>query len=198
MFYLEHHYRSASLALAIVLLFTAHLITSCSRRGVPGSDEEPTASPPSQRMEDFKVVESRMGLKQWELRAISAEAYDDRGEIVAEGIVVDYYDGGKVSSTMRADRGRLDQRSHDLEASSHVVIVSVEDGTRLETEALWWDNSKEVIHTDRPVVMTTKEDDRIEGTGMEALPNMKIITVENVRGVIKNVSRVEKRLNIDG
>jgi LPS export ABC transporter protein LptC len=149
-------------------------------------------------MEDFRVIESRGGMRQWELRAVSAEAYDDRGEILAEGIVVEYYDGGKASSRMWADKGRLDQRSHNLEATSHVVVLSLEDGTKLETEALWWDNSKEVIHTDRPVVMTTKEDDRIEGAGMEALPNMKMITVENVRGVIKNVSRVEKRLNIDG
>ena len=151
--------------------------------------------PPSQPLEGFILVESRDGMKRWELKAVDAKVYDDQGEILAKGIVIEFYENGVVSSRMWAERGRIDQRSHNLEASSNVVIVSVEDGTRLETQILWWDNSKESIRTDRRVVMTTKENDRIEGTGMEALPNMKIIKVENVHGIIRNVVHVGKELN---
>ena len=194
----KYHSKLASFVLAVICLSTAYLAASCSQEGVSGSEGgERGILPPSQRMEDFTLVESRGGVKKWELKAVSAEAYDEQGEILAQDVVVDFYDGGVVSSRMWADKGRLDQSSRNLEASSNVVMMSIEDGTKLETELLWWDSAKETVRTDRPVIMTTKENDRIEGAGMEALPNMKIIKVENVHGIIRNVDRVEKELSND-
>ena len=196
MFHFGLRGKLSSLAV-VILLSTICLTASCTRREVPTLEGRRGPDPPSQRIEDFTLVERRGGAKKWELKAVSAEAYDDRGEILAQEIVVDYYEGGTISSRMWADRGRIDQRNHNLEASSNVVIVSLEDGTRLETETLWWDSSEETLSTERPVVMTTKENDRIEGTGLKALPNLKMITVEKVHGIIKNVARVEEELNVN-
>ena len=67
-----------------------------------------------------------------------------------------------------------------MDARDNVVVINVE-GDTLYTEHLIWDGEKEIIFTDDPVEIRTK-DDIIFGDGLEANQSFTKYTIKNPRG----------------
>jgi LPS export ABC transporter protein LptC len=86
----------------------------------------------------------------WEARARQARVFDAEQRALAEDVELIYYADGKAVSTGYADRARMDLKRYDVEAEGH-VRVQADNGTRLYTSRLRWDNAAQRVFGDARV-----------------------------------------------
>jgi len=68
---------------------------------------------------------------------------------------VDFLDEHGVHSSVLTSRtGKVDENTNNLEAIGNVVVVS-DSGVVVETEKLFWDNRRQLIHSDEFVKITS-------------------------------------------
>jgi LPS export ABC transporter protein LptC len=84
---------------------------------------------------------------------------------------------------VRADYGKLYERRTRALAKGNVIVTS-EDGKRLETETLYWDREKDLLYTHDFVKITTPKE-IIEGYGMEANTSFSWYKIYRLRGVFE-------------
>jgi len=101
--------------------------------------------------------------------------------LLSEGIQVRFFnEKGEHTSTLTAKEGKVDDRSNDLEASGDVKVVSTES-TILETSHLFWDNAKQLVHTQEYVKITSPRE-KIQGRGLEADQHLQNYRIFHVTG----------------
>ncbi len=84
-----------------------------------------------------------------------------------EGLNVTFYDNlGQQSSTLTADFGIREGRKKEIKVIGNVIFRNV-DGEQLETEELIWDEVRQVVFTQKFVLVTTPEE-KVWGMGFEA------------------------------
>ena len=105
------------------------------------------------------------------------ENIDDPYSEFRSGIKVDFYEGlDKPVGFVTAKYGRFTEKKKLWELKDSVVVVN-ESNDKLETEQLFWDQTKDIIYTDR-FVKITNEDQIVMGSGFESdtkLTRRKII-----------------------
>ena len=99
-----------------------------------------------------------------------------------EGIVVDFFDeNGQHTSKLTSIKGKLDEKTNNVEAYDSVDVVS-DSGITLITDKLWWDNAIEKIVTDQFVTITTVENDTLYGVGFESDQTLSNWMIKEPRG----------------
>lgn len=94
---------------------------------------------------------------------------DPRDEF-PEGVKVTFYDrSGHESSSLIADFGVRQGRKKEVKVIGNVLFKNVE-GDQLETEELIWDEARQMVYTQKFVLVTT-QDEKIWGMGFEANQN---------------------------
>ena len=152
-----------------------------SSGGSSGSGEP--AVFPEQQFYDYTLVESHDGVKQWLLESDIMQKFpgDERMHLVA--VDMTFYRGGIYHSTLIADSGR----AHTKSKAIHVwgsVVVTTNDGRKLETEELFYDNERDIIYND-VFDRLTREYDVVTGIGMEAKPDLTDFTLkQRVQGEV--------------
>ena len=146
------------------------LVLGCSAK--PASTPGPAdARPPDQEARDFTLTESLEGRKNWTLWASYAAMYNDKSLVDAKTVRIEFFDKeGKKFSTLKAEQGRVHQRTNDLEARGNVVVTT-ESGIRMETDSLRWQNRAGKIVSDGFVKVTRKYD-VVTGYGFESDPSL--------------------------
>lgn len=95
-----------------------------------------------------------------------------------EGIYIEFYDvNGKISSTLKADKGYFDKKEKLYTGIGDVEVNSYEKDEKLNTEELHWKQDKEEIYTDKFVRIETA-DEILLGEGLTAsqdFSNYKIL-----------------------
>ena len=87
--------------------------------------------------------------------------------LVTGGFSLSLYDSaGTTSAVLQASKGDFWEDNAHLTARENVVLTN-QQGDRLETDLLYWSSDSDRIHTPRPVRVLT-QDGVIEGTGLEA------------------------------
>ncbi|MCF7824615.1 MAG: LPS export ABC transporter periplasmic protein LptC [Candidatus Marinimicrobia bacterium] len=166
-----------------ILLFFSILI-ACEPVG-NSMDGEKTSTDrlPSQESWNTMIRINSVGKENVQARAAYSAHYDDPREILFIGDVqLDFFnEEGKHSSTMSADTGRIDDKRHLFTATGSVFVVS-DSGMTLATSILYWNESKEAIFTDQPIVLTT-ESDTLFGIGFESNSNLTNWTITQPTGV---------------
>lgn len=100
-----------------------------------------------------------------------------------EGIHVQFLNSlGVVTTDMKANEAVKYEKEQRTEAFGNVVVVNSK-GERLNTEKLYWDETKELISTDEFVKITT-ESQVIMGEGFEADQQFTWYEVKNINGII--------------
>jgi LPS export ABC transporter protein LptC len=101
--------------------------------------------------------------------------------LLEEGIKVDFFDEEEQhTSVLTAERGRVNDITHDLEAFGDVVVVS-DSGTTLKTEELYWNDARQLIYT-QAFVEIISPDEQIQGHGLESDPTLKNYRIFRVTG----------------
>jgi len=176
--------RARRLAAGIGLALGLALV-GCQRTDRNGAPPAPIGdkNQPSQEIGQFTLRETDAeGRLTWVLQAATAEVFEERDEVEAQTIHIDFYgEDGQVTSVLTADRGVVVRRSNDMRALGHVVVRNAA-GDELLTEELAYDAPREKITTEAFVTLIRGRD-VLTGYGLEADPDLAAGTFEIQRDV---------------
>jgi len=156
-----------------VLLSAA--VSGCGRREESNA-VPPSGSMPDQQVERFSLTETVGGKKSWTLYADRADVYSSEGYSDIFGVKIDFYgEDGRVKSVLTAERGRVLEKTKDLEAFGD-VRVETSEGVTLEADSLRWDNRASRITSDS-YVRLTRGNELLTGYGFDSDPSLSDIRV---------------------
>lgn len=120
---------------------------------------------------DLTVREVRLqeesGRVRWRLRADQASVFEGTGRTTLRNVELRVEEPGRTW-TLVAEEGEMQERGREdreVEARKNVVLTS-DDGLRLETSVLRWQQRARRIWTDAPVRIT-REGSVVEGRGLD-------------------------------
>jgi LPS export ABC transporter protein LptC len=122
----------------------------------------------------------------WRLRAEQALMFEQEGRTSLRRLSVRVYQKDRAW-TVVGDEGDIDHRTKNVEVRKNVVITS-DDGLRLETSVIRWDAQGGRLWTDAPVTFQ-RDGSVVHGTAMEMTTEDEATTVEGrVRAVFQKRS----------
>lgn len=149
----------------------------------------------------FEYLYTENGLKRAYLKAPLYREFFEKGNEqitwaeLKKGFILFFYDslGTKMTSSVRADYGKLYDKRNKAYAKGNVVVTS-SDGKKLETETLHWNRKKDRLYTDDFVKITTPKE-IIEGYGMEANTSFSWYKIYKIRGIfeVENENQISAR-----
>ena len=101
--------------------------------------------------------------------------FEQEGRTSLRHLTVHVFQKGR-SWTIVGEEGDIDQRSKNVEVRRNVVITS-DDGLRLDTSVIRWDAERGRLWTDAPVTFQ-RDGSIVRGTGMEMITKDEATTVE--------------------
>jgi LPS export ABC transporter protein LptC len=131
----------------------------------------------------FTLDSYAAGLISTALKAPRAEIFEKSELIELSTPAVKFFEGGKLSSTLNAGRGRVHADTHDVWAWNTVVIEST-DNVKLTSDWLHYSSAIDRIVSTAPVVIV-REGTVIHGRGWEASPHLDDIVVHQQKVEIK-------------
>ena len=165
--------RNLIIVLAIVLIgWYLRNVFFESEEDIPGNTPQSNNSQEqlTEKVKSFSISGfSDSGKKTWEMEGRSANILDDKIDLT--DITANSF-GDDVKVNLKADEGVFTRKNNDIELKKNVVIVT-DEGTRLTTELLNWDAKKELVYTDKSLLIE-REDMDITGTGASAKPDLRL------------------------
>ncbi len=141
---------------------------------------------PLEVQEDLVLTYSDSTYKRLELHAALAENYpqiEDPQRRFPKGIDVKFFDSfGRENTRLKANKATQFVNQNLWHAKGDVVVVN-KKGEQLNTEELYWDQSKEIIYSDVQVKITTDKE-IIWGEGFESDQNFNNYTITKITGQI--------------
>jgi LPS export ABC transporter protein LptC len=114
-----------------------------------------------------------------------ARKYATRLETLLDsGVYVEFYnrDGG-INVTLLADSARIDDRNGDMTAYGSVHVQSTANRTIVDTDRLYYDNRKRLLHSDTWVKIVDSARGRaLQGVGFESDEGLRNYKIFNVSG----------------
>lgn len=153
------------------------LLAACGEKAKPAVSAIAPDQLPTQESWKSTVTFSDSGRVRAILNAGHIRMFEEAEETLLDSnLVVDFFDRAeKHTSTLTAKRGRVDDRTRNLEAFDNVVFRS-DSGTVVETEYIFWDNALRRVRGDRFVTITSPTE-RLQGYGFEADQDLRNYTV---------------------
>lgn len=171
-------------------------IAGCGSPSMTPGNATATADMPDQEAWNTTVYLVQDSLQQAIVHAGRRRRYvAGKQAIIDEGLHAEFFDEtGKLSSTLDAREGIIDEVSHNMLVTGQVVVTSVEHGT-LKTDSLRWIESERRIVTDAAVrIMTAR--DTITGEGFEGETSLKRWKIlRNVKGLFDRESDLSERFD---
>lgn len=81
------------------------------------------------------VTETKDGEKHWELYAESGNYSDVDNVVLLEGIIGNLYEENKVKASFKANRGKYNSDSKEIELNDDIIMV-YEDGTNIKAQTI--------------------------------------------------------------
>ncbi len=132
---------------------------------------------PDQILTSFEITETSTGRKQWKMKADTAYVFESKDMIETRAMVITFFDeNGDVKSILHAERGRINRKTEDMDAIGNVVLTS-KDGTKLETQSLFWNSQTRQIVT-QDSVKIIRENDELSGWGFSGDPDLGTFKIE--------------------
>lgn len=177
----------------IFLIVTLSSFLSCSiTQDEPSSPKSNGEVLPDQESWQSTIVITRDGRRMAEIWAGHIASYNEKKETtLKDSIHIDFYNQeGQHNSVLTADEGVVYNQINNMIAIGNVIVVS-DSGIVLETEELKWDNKRQKIISDVPVIFTTKTE-RLTGDSFISDPDLKNYEIKNARGYTQRVIPLEK------
>ena len=171
-------------ALAVLSIGTA-LLSSCEKKKEVISDLQ-IKDLPALSARDYQTMYSDSGKVTLVMRSPLINRFTgepDPHTEFPEGLSVQFYDKKSVpQASITSHYARYSDKDEVWELRDSVVAVN-ENGDILETELLYWSQTKESVWSDRFVKITGK-DQIIMGTGFESDPRLTKWKIKNVSATI--------------
>lgn len=148
-------------------------LAACQRDGAqpPVATTVSPADTADQTLYHVRTLLTDAGLMRAELLADTAYAFDEATRFEMRGVKTTFFTKvGARDAILTSRQGTYNTRLGNMQARGDVVVVS-EDGRRLTTPELRYDQSKNEIASDSAFVATEPQR-RLEGIGFRSDPNM--------------------------
>ena len=171
--------------LTFILPILSIFLSGCENKNekIPKSD---FLSLPTLSVREFETIYSDSGKTELKLTSPLMEQFDNAGQPYYEfrlGIHVDVYDGKKSpTGSVTSKYAKYTRADNVWELKDSVVVIN-ENSDRLETEVLFWDQTKDLIYSDR-FVRFTNENQIVMGTGFESDPHLRKRKIKKVSATI--------------
>ena len=139
------------LAVVVVFVVAVTVVLVVRSRSVSVDALGPSPSAADLQIKEVDLEEETRGIR-WRLKAEQALMYDKAGQTQLRKLVANIYQAER-SWTIVGEEGELDRSTNNVEVRRSVVVTS-NDGLRLETEVLRWEAAAKRLWTDAPVVIT--------------------------------------------
>jgi LPS export ABC transporter protein LptC len=163
------------LAAILVVALLVLRVASIARSAEP---DRAGAASPNISLQQVHMIETRDGLKLWEIRADQVEVNEREGFTVLTRIIrpiqIAFY-SSQGQATCVADRATLDLTTKDVRLEGGVVARS-EQGMELKTEQLRWIAASRRLQTDQAVTIT-RGSLVSRGRGMEAETDLERVRI---------------------
>ncbi len=173
----------------LAVAFLMAISVACTdKRRPPVATHSPLADSADQVMYGAKFKLTDGGLSRALLHADTAYFFDDNTRIELENVNTTFFTAtGAKDAVLTSQRGTYNSRTSNMIARKNVVVVS-EDGRRLTTPELSYNQQRNEISSDSAFVMT-EPNRRLEGIGFRSDPNMNNIRIlKGASGFTKGVS----------
>jgi LPS export ABC transporter protein LptC len=166
----------------------AALACGSDKKQPPVATRSPLADSADQVMYGARFNLTDEGVSRARLVSDTAYFFDDNTRIELEKVNIVFFTvTGQKDAVLTSRRGTFNNRTNNMIARQNVVVVS-EDGRRLTSEELKYNQQTNQISSDSAFVMT-EPDRRLEGIGFRSDPNMRNIQIlKGVSGIAKGVS----------
>ena len=132
-----------------------------------------------QVMFGIRMILTDQGVRNAELEADTAFFFDENTRIELRGVKLTFHTRtGERNSVLTSREGTYNTRQSQMEARGNVVVVS-DDGKRLTSEQLKYDQMRNEISSDTAFVLT-EPGRRLEGIGFTSDPNMNNVRVHRL------------------
>lgn len=170
----------------VVVLASASGCTS--KKQPPSAAHSPLADSADQVMYGAWFNLTDKGIARAQMQADTMYFFEDNTRIEAENPRITFFTAtGAKDAVLTARHGTSNTRTNNMVARKNVVVVS-EDGRRLTTEELVYNQQKNQISSDSAFVLT-EPNRRLEGIGFRSDPNMKNIQIlKGASGFARGVS----------
>ncbi len=175
-----------------VIIVTGSVFFACSSDTSQSAQTASDKVYPDQESWNATVLITREGKTVGVLKAGHVQKFSKKNmTLLDDSIHVDFYDEqGNHKSILTALGGKVDDLTQDMVAYGHVVVRS-DSGVTLYTDTLKWDNRKQKIYSDIPIMLTTEENDTLYGDRFESSPDLGNYEIENPHGKSSKKIKIE-------
>jgi LPS export ABC transporter protein LptC len=172
----------------ICALFAVVAVACSQKKQPPVAAHSALADSADQVIYGLTFVLHDEGLNRALLKADTAYFFDENTRIELEKVHTTFFTAtGAKNAVLTSERGTFNSRTNNMVARKNVVVVS-EDGRRLTTSELKYNQQINEISSDSAFVMT-EPNRRIEGIGFRSDPDMKNIRIlKGASGIARGVS----------
>jgi LPS export ABC transporter protein LptC len=157
-------------------LVVAGSVACSSKKQPPVATHSPLADSADQVMYGARFNLTDKGLQRAQLESDTAYFFEDNTRIELERVHTTFFTAtGAKNAVLTSDRGTYNSRTSNMIARKNVVVVS-DDGRRLTTPELNYNQQRNEISSDSAFVMT-EPNRRLEGIGFRSDPDMKNIRI---------------------
>jgi LPS export ABC transporter protein LptC len=149
---------------------------SSDKKQPPVATHSPLADSADQVMYGARFYLTDEGLSRAQLHADTAYFFEDNTRMELENVNTTFFTKtGAKDAVLTSRHGTYNSRTSNMIARKNVVVVS-EDGRRLTTPELIYNQQQNEISSDSAFVMT-EPNRRLEGIGFRSDPNMQNIRI---------------------
>jgi LPS export ABC transporter protein LptC len=154
----------------------------------PVATQSPLADSADQVIYRMKTTLTDKGLSRAQLEADTAYFFEENTRVELENVHTTFYTAmGAKEAVLTSRRGTYNSRTSNMVARNNVVVVS-EDGRRLTTPELTYNQQRNEISSDSAFVMT-EPNRQLEGIGFRSDPNMRNIQIlKGASGIARGIS----------
>lgn len=164
------------IALASLALAAGSLVAACGRTKEPPVAAGRLADSADQTLFGAHQLMTDRGLLKADLRSDTAYFFDDNTRIELRKVALIFFTAtGVKNGTLASREGTYNTSTQIMQARGDVVVVS-EDGRRLTTSELRFNQGANEIASDSAFVLT-EPTRRLEGVGFRSDPQMKNVRV---------------------
>jgi LPS export ABC transporter protein LptC len=163
------------IAVAAFVLVVMVVLVAKSRNVRPEASGPAPSAAADLSIKEVELQEQSAGGGHWRLLADQAQVFDQEGRTALRKVTV-YVKDKEKNWTIVGEEGDLFKESKNLEVRRNVVLTS-DDGLRLETTVLRWQGSERRLWTDVPVKII-RESAIIYGTALDVMMDSEATTVK--------------------
>ena len=151
------------LSVVVVFVVAVAVMLVVKSRSARIEPSGPAPSTADLQIKEVDLEEEAKGVR-WRLKAELALMFDKAGQTLLRKVVANVYQRER-SWTIVGDEGELDRTTNNVQVRGNVVVTS-NDGLRVETAVLRWEAEAKRLWTDTPVTLT-RNGSTVLGSGLD-------------------------------